>query len=227
METNVYNTQGKKVSSLKLPEAIFALPFNSDLVHQVVLAQEANARENIAHTKDRGAVRGGGRKPWRQKGTGRARHGSSRSPIWRGGGVTFGPTNERNFTQKVNKKMKRKALYLVLAQKLRDNEIIFVDSLGISEVKTKSALEIVKGLVQAGFDRLVSKTKNTALVVTPEKTEEVYKSFRNLPGFASGEIRSLNVLDLLRYKYLVVEDGQKLVDFLSPTESKSIKKEEK
>ena len=100
METQIYNQKGEVVKKLKLSEEVFALPWNADLVHQVVVSMTSNQRDNIAHTKNRGDVRGGGKKPWRQKGTGRARHGSNRSPIWRGGGVTFGPTNEKNWSKK-------------------------------------------------------------------------------------------------------------------------------
>src|SRR5277367_3501327 len=113
METPIYNAQGKKAGSLKLPENIFAVKWNDALMHQVVTSMQSNARTPVAHVKDRGAVSGGGKKPWRQKGTGRARHGSIRSPIWKGGGVAHGPRNERDYSQKVNKKMKRAALFSV------------------------------------------------------------------------------------------------------------------
>ena len=110
MKTEVYNQQGKKVGQTILPKEIFEVPMNADLVHQVFISHTANQRQNSAHTKNRGEVRGGGRKPWRQKGTGRARHGSIRSPLWKGGGVTFGPRNEKNWKKDIPKKMKRKAL---------------------------------------------------------------------------------------------------------------------
>src|SRR3989344_1678996 len=121
METNIYNQEGKEVGKVSLPTAVFGVKWNPDLVHQAVVAMEANARTPVAHTKSRADVRGGGRKPWKQKGTGRARHGSTRSPIWVGGGVAHGPTNEKIFAKKINKKMRTKALYTVLSQKLRDN----------------------------------------------------------------------------------------------------------
>src|SRR3954466_2367188 len=108
MKTDIYNTEGKKAGSIDLPEAVFNQPWNNALIHQVVVSMQANARTNVAHTKDRGEVRGGGRKPWQQKGTGRARHGSIRSPIWKGGGVTHGPRNEKVFSRAIPKKMRAK-----------------------------------------------------------------------------------------------------------------------
>src|SRR5436853_6808436 len=128
METKIYNIEGKETGKITLPENIFGLPWNADLVHLVVVGMHANARTNVAHTKDRGEVRGGGKKPWRQKGTGRARHGSIRSPIWRGGGVTHGPRNEKNYARAIPKKIRAKALFMALSRKLKDGEIIFVDS---------------------------------------------------------------------------------------------------
>ncbi len=117
MESKIYNTSGKSVGNIKLPEGIFGLKWNADLVHEVVRLMNSNSRTAIAHTKTRGEVRGGGKKPWKQKGTGRARHGSSRSPIWVGGGVTHGPRNDKNFDRKINKKAKTKALFTILSRK--------------------------------------------------------------------------------------------------------------
>jgi len=125
----VYNQQGEKVGQVDLPAELFGVPLNRDLVHQVVVTQMANSRQVLAHTKDRSEVRGGGAKPWRQKGTGRARHGSIRSPIWVGGGVAFGPTKERVFAKKINKKMKRQALFMVLSSKVKDKEIVLLDKI--------------------------------------------------------------------------------------------------
>jgi large subunit ribosomal protein L4 len=127
MEAKIYNIQGKEAGNITLPENIFGLPWNADLVHQVVTAMQANARGPVAHTKDRGEVRGGGRKPWQQKGTGRARHGSIRSPIWKGGGITHGPRNDKIYAQKVNRQARQKALLVALSRKYKDGEIVFVD----------------------------------------------------------------------------------------------------
>ena len=118
MKVKVYNQDGKPEGTIDLSESIFNRPWNADLVHQVVTGMQANARSGRAHTKDRGEVRGGGKKPWRQKGTGRARHGSIRSPLWRGGGVTFGPTQDQNFSLKINKKAKRKSILMGLSDKV-------------------------------------------------------------------------------------------------------------
>src|SRR6185437_11216229 len=139
METKIYNIEGKETGKMTLPENIFGLPWNADLMHQVVVSMRSNARHSIAHTKDRGEVRGGGRKPWQQKGTGRARHGSSRSPIWKGGGVTHGPRNDKDYSQKINRQARQKALLVALSRKLTDKEIIFVDSLNIEKPRTKDA----------------------------------------------------------------------------------------
>ena len=128
MQANIYNQKGKDAGSIALPERVFAAKWRADLVHQVVEGMRSNKRAGTADTKGRGEVRGGGRKPWKQKGTGRARHGSSRSPIWVGGGVTHGPLAEKNYKRKISKKMRAQALFSVLSKKMKDGEIIFVDS---------------------------------------------------------------------------------------------------
>ncbi len=205
METQVYNQQGKASSKFTLPEAIFSNPWNADLVHQVVTGMMANARDPIAHTKTRGEVRGGGKKPWQQKGLGRARHGSSRSPIWVGGGVAHGPRNDKNYTQKINKKMKTKALYTILSKKLKDNEIIFVDSLDFAAPKTKDAKEVLGQLAGIkGFERLATKRKNAVFIALSTKDRMVEKSFGNFGSIEVGEMRNLNPLHVLNYKYLVI-----------------------
>src|SRR3989338_3994717 len=142
MKVKIYNQSAKETGTVELPDSVFGLKWNADLVHQVVTSQAANLRRGTAHAKDRAQVRGGGRKPWRQKGTGRARHGSIRSPIWRGGGVTHGPLKEKNYAKKINKKMAKKAFYTVLSAKARDNEIIVLDDLKFAEPKTKLAAEM-------------------------------------------------------------------------------------
>ena len=191
-----YNTEGKKIGTAKLPPEIFDVKMNTDLVHQAVVAQSANARQVIAHSKGRSEVRGGGRKPWRQKGTGRARHGSIRSPIWRGGGVTFGPTKERVFAKKINKKMKQKALFMVLTSKVKDDELILLDKLEIKEPKTKLIAEILEALLK--------KKKKNALIVILKKDGNLTRANKNIPYTKTLRADSLNVLDLLSFKYLLM-----------------------
>ena len=130
MESKIYSKAGKEVGTITLPANIFGLTWNDALMHQVVTTMQANARNIIAHTKSRGDVRGGGRKPWQQKGTGRARHGSIRSPIWRGGGVTHGPRNDKVYAREIPKKMRAKALFIALSRKFKDGELLFVNSFG-------------------------------------------------------------------------------------------------
>ena len=205
MKTDIYNQKGEKAGSLELPKAVFGLPWNDDLMHQVVVSAQANKRAPIAHTKGRGDVSGGGKKPWRQKGTGRARHGSIRSPIWVGGGVAHGPTKEKDYSKKINKKMNKKAIFTALSQKLRDNEILFLDKIVLGRTKTKDAAEILKSVSKIkGFEKLAAKRKNKALLALPKKDAEAIRSFRNIPGMEIFETRNLNVLDLLTYKYLII-----------------------
>ena len=204
MELKVYNQKGKETGKIKLPVEVFGLPWNPSLVHQVMTAMKANQRKSTAHTKTRAEVRGGGRKPWRQKGLGRARHGSIRSPIWRGGGVTFGPRKEKVYFQKINKKMKKKALLVALSQKTRDKEILILDDLKLITPKTKEAAGILKSLSKIkGFETLATKKKNGALILLQEKNENLKRAFRNLPGVLLDEARNLNLLNILSYKYLI------------------------
>ena len=193
---NVYNEKGEEQGKTELGSDIFDVKMNFDLVHQTVVAQTANQRQVSAHTKDRGDVRGGGRKPWRQKGTGRARHGSRRSPIWKGGGVTFGPTNERNFKKNLPKKMKRKALFAVLSQKLKDNEIFILDKLKIEKPKTKMILDIIQNLKK--------EKKGSVLIALPSIDKNLILSARNIPKTATIQAKDLNALNLLKYKFLIM-----------------------
>jgi large subunit ribosomal protein L4 len=216
MKTDIYNQKGEKAGSVELSESVFGLPWNSDLVHQVMVSMQSNARIAIAHTKDRSEVSGGGAKPWRQKGTGRARHGSRRSPIWIGGGVTFGPRNERNFAKKINKKMRAKAFYTVLSEKNRGGEILFVDTLETGEIKTKKAKEILASLGGiSGFDGLVTKKNNAAFIALGERDENTEKSFRNFGNVKVGDISSLNLLNILKYKYLIITKPKESTTLIS------------
>lgn len=215
MESLIYNQKGKEAGKIELPKNIFALPWNADLVHQVVVSMASNRRNNIAYAKDRSEVRGGGKKPWRQKGTGRARHGSSRSPLWRGGGITFGPTKERDWTKKINKKMKTKALFTVLSQKARDGEMLFVDNLKFDEPKTKEARIILGEMSKIkGFSDILNKKRNAVCIALGGRNENTEKSFQNFANVALGEVRNINPLDILKYKYLLITNPRESVDFL-------------
>lgn len=199
LQYGVYDQEGREAGKIQLPVGIFGLKISKSLIHQAVVAQMANARQVLAHAKDRSEVRGGGKKPWRQKGTGRARHGSIRSPLWRGGGATFGPTKERNFSKKINKKMRRKALLAVLSGKARDNELIVLDKLQISSPKTKEMMKVVGGLTKIKED-----IKKGALIALAEKDDNIIRAAKNISKFETIGIGSLNVVDLLKRKYLIM-----------------------
>ena len=195
MKTTIYNQEGKGIGTTILPKEIFDVKLNPDLVHQVVVSQMAIQRKVIAHTKMRAEVRGGGKKPWRQKGTGRARAGSIRSPIWRGGGVTFGPTTEKVFKKRIPKKMRRKALFMVLSAKAKENLLLVLDNLKIEKPKTKLMKEIL--------DKLFLK-KGSGLVVLPRMDKNIIKAVNNIPRVSTVQAKDLNVLDLLCYKYIMI-----------------------
>lgn len=205
-EAPVYSVEGKQVSTIALPPEIFAAKWRPDLVHQVVTAMQANARQNRAHTKDRSEVAGGGKKPWKQKGTGQARHGSSRSPIWRHGGVTFGPRAERDYHEKINKKMRNGALVSAIARKAQDGEVVFVDSFSLAAPKTAAAKKMLEALAKgAEMPMLVAKKKNAALVALSSYDANAIKSFRNIGNVETEEVRSLNPAAVLTHKYLIIE----------------------
>jgi large subunit ribosomal protein L4 len=207
LKAPIYDQAGKESGEIALPEALFGLPWNSDLVHQVAVSLRSNQRVGTADTKGRNEVSGGGKKPWKQKGTGRARHGSSRSPIWRGGGVTHGPKAEKDYAKKINRQAKVRALGVVLSRKLRDGEMLFVSDLALTKPQTKVAQGILQQLGKvAGFERLNYKRGNRALVALPAKNENAWKSLRNLPTVRVLEARELNALDLLNHQYVLFVD---------------------
>ncbi|MBX4216041.1 50S ribosomal protein L4 [Candidatus Parcubacteria bacterium] len=215
MEAKIYNIEGKEAGKISLSEKVFGLPWNADLVHQVVVSMQSNKRSNTAHTKDRGEVRGGGKKPWQQKGTGRARHGSRRSPIWKGGGATHGPRNERNYDKKVNKKMGQKALAVLLSEKFRTGHIVFVDELTLKAQKTREAAKVITSLAGiSGFEKLSYKKKGNALLAFPKKEAALEKSFRNLQNTLIGEVRNLNPLDLITHRYILIVNPKESVPML-------------
>jgi len=213
MKTKIYNQKGEVTREITLPEKVFAAKWRSDLVHQVVEGMRSNKRAGTADTKDRGEVRGGGRKPWKQKGTGRARHGSSRSPIWVGGGVTHGPLAEKNYKRKISKKMRAQALFSVLSKKLKDEEIVFIDSLKMPTIKTKKGVEVIENLAKIRGFKLNSK-RPKVLTALYERSETAEKSFRNIPMLQIAYLRNLNPLDVLNHKYLLIENPEASVKFL-------------
>lgn len=205
MEALIYNQKGEETGKINLPEEIFNIPWNDDMVHSVVVSMMSNKRSGTAHTKNRGEVRGGGKKPWRQKGTGRARHGSTRSPIWVGGGVAHGPRVDKNYSKKINKKEKSKALRAVLSKKLKDNEIIFLDSVSFSKQSAREAKNVLTSLSKiSGFEELATRKKNSAVIALDGKNENVEKSFRNFGNLEVEEIRNINPVLLLNYKYFII-----------------------
>ncbi|MEI7765440.1 MAG: 50S ribosomal protein L4 [bacterium] len=215
METKIYNQKGKEAGKIALPEKVFAAKWRADLVHQVVEGMRSNKRAGTADTKGRGEVRGGGKKPWKQKGTGRARHGSSRSPIWVGGGVTHGPLAEKNYKRKISKTMRAQALFSVLSKKLKNKEIIFVDSLELAEIKTKGAQEVMASLAKASGWKIISSAKKPKILIAIfDRNEKIEKGFRNLPQLEMVFLKNLNPLDVLNYKYLLIERPEDSVKFL-------------
>ncbi|MDH5442105.1 MAG: 50S ribosomal protein L4 [Candidatus Nomurabacteria bacterium] len=217
MKTTIYNTQGKEAGTFDVPETVFNQPWNADLVHQVVVSMQANRRAGtaLAHTKDRSEVSGGGKKPWKQKGTGRARHGSRRSPIWIGGGVSHGPRNDKDYSKKINKKMRKKALYVALSEKLRNGRILFVDNMNLSAPKTKEAVASLKGLETiAGFETINTPKHNNIFMVVPERDTNTALGFRNLGHTTIEDVRNLNVLDVMKYRYLIISTPEKSMSVL-------------
>lgn len=205
MKTKLYNQSGEETGAVQLPDRIFKLELNPGLIHQALTAQLANSRQNLANSKGRGEVRGGGKKPWRQKGTGRARHGSTRSPIWKGGGVTFGPTKERNFKKKINKKMKQKAIFMSLSSKVKDKEFIILDVIKFKNNKTKEAKEMFDLVTPKFADyKKSSKKQDSVLVVFPDGAVDIKRAMKNLPFAGTISAASLNVKDILSYKYLML-----------------------
>ncbi len=196
MKAEVYNKENKKVETVELPDRVFAAKWNPLLVRQVFVSESANRRRPYASTKDRSEVRGGGRKPWAQKGLGRARHGSIRSPLWIGGGVTHGPRPEKDYGKKINKKMKRAAVYSVLSKKVKDGEVKIIDDLKLAEAKTKIFAGIVKKLLGA----------RTSLLVMPERNNKyIVRAARNIPKTKVVFPDALSVSDCLIHKNIILE----------------------
>lgn len=194
MKVDLYTQQGEKNGTLELPKAIFEVPFNKDLVHQALIRQLANARIAIAHTKTKGEVSGGGRKPFKQKGTGNARQGSTRNPHMKGGGVAFGPRNNRNFEKDMPKNQRRKALFCALSEKARNNEIIALEGYTADAPKTKEFNALLKKLPI---------TRNV-LIVVPGKDKVVQKSSSNIANAKTIIASYLNIHDLQKYRQVLI-----------------------
>ena len=192
-KVDVYNIDGKKVSEVELNEEIFGIVPNEAIVHTVLVNYLANQRQGTQSTKTRAEVRGGGRKPWRQKGTGRARQGSIRAPQWIKGGIALGP-KPRSYKYRVNKKERRLALKSVLSSKVMENQLVVVDSLPLKEIKTKSMVSALNNL----------KVEGKTLIVLPEKNENVQKSARNIENVKTSLVNTMNIYDLLKYNKLVL-----------------------
>lgn len=215
MEATLYNQKGKEAGTIALPDAVFGVKWNADLVHQVLVGMQSNKRAGTANARTRAEVSGGGKKPWKQKGTGRARHGSTRSPIWIGGGVTHGPLAEKVYDKKINKKMRIKALYSILSAKQNEGSIIFVDAI-TADGKTKTGADVVKALASIkGFEKLSGAKKPVATVIFPAADEMFVRSFRNLPELRITPAIEANALDLASSKYVIVAGAQASVDILS------------
>ena len=203
MKITTYNTKGEKAGSVEVSDRVFGARWSAASVKQVYDGERANSRRPWAHTKMRGEVRGGGKKPWRQKGLGRARHGSTRSPIWVGGGVSHGPRNERDYTVKINKKMKLASLRALLSKKLKDGELIVLDAFVLNEPKTKEVATIFKNLQNSADIKRIGTLART-LVSLPHK-ETIIRACRNLSKVTYSEPRNINTTALLHSKFLLLD----------------------
>ncbi|MBU4217292.1 50S ribosomal protein L4 [Candidatus Parcubacteria bacterium] len=203
IKTKLYNQKAETVGEIELSENIFGVKTNNDLIHQAYVAQLGNERQVLAHTKTKGEVRGGGKKPWRQKGTGRARSGSSRSPIWIGGGVTFGPLKDRNFKKEINKKMKQKAMFMVLSDRMASEAMAILDEVKMSEFKTKTFNEIVGNMEEKAMKKIENK-RRSVLIIDSSNDDKVKYSGRNLVGVKIINLDNINIFDLLKYRNLII-----------------------
>ncbi len=202
VEIAVYNSAGEKVGTEAVSPEVFGVPVKESVVHQVMTALLSNRRVPVAHTKGRAEVRGGGKKPWRQKGTGRARHGSIRSPLWRGGGVTFGPLNIRNFKKKVNKKVNRLAMRMVLSDKAAQSHIVVVEDLQGAEGKTKALYQTLLNVFSGALGGRQKEIPHSALIVTDAIPEELRRAVRNIPRVHTCTAGNVNVVDVLQHAYV-------------------------
>lgn len=204
MEVSAYNQKGEETGKVKLPADVFNIKVKPELIHFVVTAIQSNLRQSLAHTKIRGEVSGGGKKPWRQKGTGRARAGTIRSSLWRGGSITFGPRKERNYKKKINKKIKNLALKMILSDKATNKKIIILDQLDFSKIKTKEA---------ANFFKKLPNHKEKSLIILEKKNSQTTLSFKNIPQYMTTLADNLNIIDIVKNKYFVMtKEGLKKIE---------------
>lgn len=199
MKISVYNQKAEVVGEIDLNDKIYAIKPSLHLLAEAVRVQASNLRKGLAHTKTRGEVSGGGKKPWKQKGTGRARVGSIRSPIWRHGGITFGPRSERNWSLKINKKAKTKALFMSLSDKATDGKLIVVEGMNLTAPKTKEFVAVMKA-----FETKLNNLGKKQLLVMPKKDDALVRASRNLPKVTSILATSLNVTDILKADSMVI-----------------------
>jgi large subunit ribosomal protein L4 len=193
----VYNLSGEKTKDLDVQDSVFAVPSKKEVVHQVYVAMQANARQPWADTKDKSEVRGGGKKPWKQKGTGRARHGSTRSPIWSGGGITFGPLSIRSYKQKINKKVKRQAVQMCLSDKVSEQKLFALESMDLS-AKTKE--------VSAMYSKLPGAGRKT-LVLVDGMNSSLLRATRNIKKIDVMQATDVSVVDLMHHQYVVADEA--------------------
>jgi large subunit ribosomal protein L4 len=216
MKVTIYTMEGKASKTLEVPEEIFGAKWNADLVSQVLYSQASNRRAGTVYTKDRSEVSGGGKKPWNQKGSGRARHGSSRSPIWRHGGVTFGPRVDKDYKKIIPKGMKVAALFSLLSAKVKAGKVIFVDTIPELSGKTKDADIAMKGLTTIeGFKTLCYKKPNNVYLSVKKGDDVTKRAFRNLPYMTLHTMDDLNPLDIANTRYLVIANPEETITYLS------------
>jgi large subunit ribosomal protein L4 len=192
-KAKLYDLQGKLVGEKELSAEVFGVAVKPTVVHEVMVGMQANARGPWAHTKTRGEVSGGGKKPWRQKGTGRARHGSIRSPIWSGGGITFGPRSERDYSKKINRKTKKQALLMTLSDKVANEKLLLVESLAAKDGKTKAVAGLLAKLP----------VKGRLALLLPGRDEMLARGTRNLKAVRLSQVGNLSLLDVLRAEYVL------------------------
>ena len=215
MKTSVYNQKGETVGEIELNPKIFEIKPKQHLLAEAVRISQANSRQGTSHTKTRGEVSGGGKKPWKQKGTGRARAGSTRGPIWRHGGVAFGPRNARNWELKINKKAKTQALFMSLSDKAKENQFIVIDQIALDRPKTKEFVGVINHL------RLkIKDLGKKQLLVMPRKDDKLMRSTSNLKSVNSVLANSLNILDVLKAdSMIVIQDSLPVIEktYLKPS----------